>query len=325
MISRKSTRISVFAAALLAAGLLLGGLLPVGSAQASSATVETQHLLVSDATGNVPDARLKALAEYAQATLERMLDLWGCDARVDSLGKIHVIYDEPLRGHCSSICYVGGQGGGRTGYLSGGSPTRSVRVFGCVEAPLMLAHKFTAALMPQPDKLLRNMLGAISELRLGNPASFPSCGLGVDDWVRSFMRSGTLIPLGQLGPDHESWGMRDGGGGRLMAFDRYRQQRAYAEAGSFAHYLAAVHGLDGLMRLTRLSRMQARPWRAALGADLDELEARWLESLKADGAGREERIGRLVRVMNAGPGDPCARARRVAEEGRATPPPLPAP
>jgi len=50
------------------------------------------------------------------------------------------------------------------------------------------------------------------------------------------------------------------------------------------------------------------------------LEARWLESLQAGGAGREEQAGRLVRVMNvgAGPGagDPCARAQQMAGEGR---------
>ncbi len=299
--------------AVLVAGLSLAVLWTAGEAQAAGSAVETRHLLVSDATGKLPDAQLKALAEQAQATLERMLELWGCEAQTESLGKILLIYDEPLRGHCTSICSVGGR-----------QAARSVRVFGCAEAPLMMAHKLTNALMPQPDKLLRNMMGAISEQRVGNPASFPACGQDVDDWVRSFVRSGTLLPLSQLGPDHESWGMRDAGGGRLMAFDRYRQQRAYAETGSFAGYLAAAYGLEGLKRLTRLSRMQARPWREALGADLAELEARWLESLKAGGAGREEQAGRLVRVMNAGAGDPCARARRVAEEGSA-PTPRPAP
>jgi len=300
----------------LAVALLVAGLLLAGLSHAAGASIETPHLIVSDATGKLPDGQLKALAEHAQATLERMLELWGCDAQTESLGKILLIYDEPLRGHCTSICSVGGQGGGRAGGPAGGKPTRSVRVFGCAEAPLMVAHKLTNALMPQPDKLLRNMMGAISELRVGNPASFPACNQDVDDWVRSFVRSGTLLPLSQLGPDHESWGMRDAGGGRLMAFDRHRQQRAYAEAGSFARYLAAAYGLDGLKRLTRLSRMQTRPWREALGADLGELEARWLESVQAGGAGREEQAGRLVRVMNAGPGDPCARARQVAGEGR---------
>ncbi|MDQ7835678.1 MAG: hypothetical protein RDU24_09880 [Humidesulfovibrio sp.] len=275
-------------------------------AQAAGAVVETRHLLASDATGRLPDGQLQALAEQAQATLDRLLELWGCPAQTETFGKILLIYDEPLRGHCTSTCFVRGQRGGR----ASGEPTRTVRVFGCAEAPLMLAHKFTAALMPQPDKLLRNMMGAISEMRLGNPMSFPACGQDVDDWVRSFARGGTLIPLGQLGPDHESWGMRDLGGGRLMALDRVRQLRAYAETASFARYLEAAHGLDSLKRLTRLSRTQARPWQEALGADLAELEARWLESLKAGGAGREEQAGRMARVMGRGFGDPCALAQR---------------
>lgn len=292
----------------LVAVLAMAGAGTPGRAQAAGAVVETRHLLASDATGRLPDGQLQALAEQAQATLDRLLELWGWPAQTETLGKILLVYDEPIRGHCTSTCVMGGQGSGR----SGGKPTRTVRVFGCAEAPLMLAHKLTAALMPQPDKLLRNMMGAISEMRLGNPASFPACGQDVDDWVRSFGRSGTLIPLGQLGPDHESWGMRDLGGGRLMAFDRVRQQRAYAETASFARYLEAAHGLDGLKRLTRLSRTQARPWQEALGADLAELEARWLESLKAGGAGREEQVGRLARVMGSGHRDPCAQAQRAA-------------
>jgi len=278
-----------------------------GRAQAAGAVVETRHLLASDATGRLQDGQLQALAEQAQATLDRLLELWGCPAQTETFGKILLIYDEPFHGHCTSTCFVGRKEGGR----AGGESTRTVRVFGCAEAPLMLAHKFTAALMPQPDKLLRNLMGAISEMHLGNPRSFPACGQDVDDWVRSFARSGTLVPLDQLGPDHESWGMRDQGGGRLMAFDRVRQQRAYAETASFARYLEAAHGLEGLKRLTRLSRAQARPWKEALGAELADLEGRWLESLKEGGMGREEQVGRLARVMGSGFGDPCAQAQRA--------------
>jgi len=181
----------------------------------------------------------------------------------------------------------------------------------------VLAHKLTSALMPQPDKLLRNMWGALSEARVGDPVSFPACGQDVDDWVRAAGRAGMRIPLAELGPDHESWGMRDEGNGRLRPFDRHRQQRAYAEAASFAKYLAAAYGLDALKRVQRLSHTSsARPWREALGADLDELEARWLQSLQEGAPGREERVGRLERILNAGSGDPCEYARRMAGQGR---------
>lgn len=272
--------------------------------------VETAHLSVHDATGTLGWERLTALAERVEQVLAGVRDAWGLDAQVENRGKIRVLYDEPLRGHCTATFF-------QPGGAAPGRP-RTLRVFGCAEAPLMLAHKMTSALMPQPDKLLRNMWGALSEGWVGDPASFPACGQDVDDWARAFGRGGMLIPLAELGPDHQSWGMRDEGGGRLVAFDRHRQQRAYAEAASFARYLAAKHGLEALKRLQRLSHTRGgRPWREALGADLDELEARWLESLRGGSAGREERVGLLVRMMNAGPGpgsgDPCARARKAGE------------
>ncbi|SNR97262.1 hypothetical protein SAMN04488503_2120 [Humidesulfovibrio mexicanus] len=292
-----------------AASVLLFGL-----AHAAEAQLETEHLRVQDTTCSLGEQRLSDFAERAEASLGAVLALWGLDAQVSSQGKIRVLYDEPLRGQCTATFF---QPGGR---VPGGA--RSLRVFGCAEAPLMLAHKLTSALMPQPDKLLRNMAGALSEQRVGDPMSFPACGQDVDDWVRAAVRSGTRIPLAELGPGHASWGMRDEGGGRLRSFDRQRQLRAYAEAASFAKYLADTYGLEALKRLQRLSHTSgARPWREALGADLDELEARWLDSLREGSAGREERVGRLVRVLNAGVGDPCERARR---EGP-TPPPRPAP
>lgn len=284
-------------------------LLLCGTAQAAETQLETEHLSVQDTTGALGEARLSAFAARVEASLAAVLELWRLDAQAPSQGKIRVLYDEPLRGQCTATFF-------QPGGLASGKP-RSVRVFGCAEAPLMLAHKLTSALMPQPDKLLRNMLGALSEERVGDPASFPACGQDADDWVRAAGRSGMRIPLAELGPDHESWGMRDEGNGRLRPSDRQRQQRAYAEAASFANYLAATYGLDALLRLQRLSHSSgARPWREALGADLDELEARWLESLREGSTGREEQVGRLVRILNAGPGDPCERARRAAGEGR---------
>lgn len=288
--------------------LLSGAGIPgVGLGTALGATVETERLRVEDSTGALAQERLAAFAVLVEARLAAVAEFWGVDPQTPSLGKIRIVYDAPLRGQCTATFF---QPGGRSQGQS-----RTVRVFGCDEAPLMLSHKLTSALMPQPDKLLRNMLGALSEDRTGVAASFPSCGQDVDDWARAAARGGVLIPLSELGPDHASWGMRDEGGGRLRAFDRQRQQRAYAEAASFARYLAGVYGLDGLKRLQRLSHTSgARPWREALGADLDELEAGWLRSLRSGSAGREERVGRLVRILNAGPGDPCERARRMAGE-----------
>ena len=298
--------------------LLCGAGFPgVGLGAALGATLETEHLRVEDATGSLGPERLAALAALVEARLVAVAEFWGVAAQTQSLGKIRVLYDAPLRGQCTATFFQPGGGGQGQGGQNQGGLNRTVRVFGCDEAPLMLSHKLTSALMPQPDKLLRNMLGALSEDRTGAALSFPACGQDVDDWARAAARGGVLIPLAQLGPDHASWGMRDEGGGRLAAFDRPRQQRAYAEAASFARYLAATYGLDALLRLQRLSHTSgARTWREALGADLDELEAGWLRSLRAGSTGREEHVGRLVRILNAGPGDPCERARKAAGEGR---------
>lgn len=302
-------------ARLLRAGLLWlmlcgAGLSGIGLGAAVGATLETEHLRVEDATGALDQEKLAGFGALVESRLAAVAEFWGVDPRTHSLGKIRVLYDAPLRGQCTATFF---QSGLRASGQSQGGQMRTLRVFGCVEAPLMLSHKLTSALMPQPDKLLRNMWGALSEEHVGVARSFPACGQDVDDWVRAAARGGGLIPLSQLGPEHESWGMRDEGGGRLAPFDRQRQQRAYAEAASFARYLAGAYGLDALKRLQRLSHTSgARPWREALGADLDELEAGWLRSLRAGSAGREERVGRLVRILTSGPGDPCERARRMA-------------
>lgn len=269
------------------------------SGQALAAdSVETAHLSVHDATGSLGWERLAALAEREEAGLAAVRGLWGLEEG-EGRGKIRVIYDHSQRGQCTSTSFLGPGG------------QRMVRVFGCPQAPLMLAHKMTSALMPQPDKLVRNMLGEISEQRLGSAASFPACGQDADDWVRAALRAGLFLPLSELGPDHGSWGMRDEGGGRLIALDRLRQLRAYAEAGSFAKFLVREHGLDALKRMQRRTlESGSRPWEEVFGADLPELERRWLESLKG-GAVVESRVERLARILHM-PGDPCARARKVA-------------
>lgn len=119
---------------------------------------------------------------------------------------------------------------------SGSRRTRVVQVFGTEGSPQMPAHKLTSAVFPNWDKLIRNIMGTLAEERVGNPLTFPACGLDDDDWVLALRRSGAYLPLRDLGPDHESWGMGDSGGGKLVIHDRDRQHRAYAEAGSFGAY-----------------------------------------------------------------------------------------
>ena len=132
----------------------------------------------------------------------------------------------------------------------------------------MMAHKLTSAVFPQKDKLIRNIMGILSEAHVGNPATFPMCGYSSDDWVLALLKSDSYIPLGELGPDHESWGMRDDGGGKLSILDKARQHRAYAEAGSFGNYLFQTHGISKIKQLHRLSQEKSRPWQDVFGVGL---------------------------------------------------------
>ncbi len=62
------------------------------------------------------------------------------------------------------------------------------------------------------------------------------------------------------------------GGGDLRAQDFGKQHRAYAEAGSFGQYLLETYGIDRIKRFHRLSFDKERPWEAAFGLSLDELD-----------------------------------------------------
>ena len=72
--------------------ILVAGLLIVGISQASSAVIETQHLIVSDATGKSSNDQLKSSADKAQAMLGRILAFWSADPGVDRLEKIRVVF-----------------------------------------------------------------------------------------------------------------------------------------------------------------------------------------------------------------------------------------
>ncbi|PKN07857.1 MAG: hypothetical protein CVU73_10645 [Deltaproteobacteria bacterium HGW-Deltaproteobacteria-8] len=282
-------------------------LLLAGAAQAASAVVETRDLLVSDATGNVSEARLADLAGQAQAMLERVLTFWSADSGVGRFGKIRVIFDVPRRGNYSCVFYWAGRGPERV---------RNVRVFGFEGPVQMLAHKLTSAVFPQQDKLIRNMMGILTEEQLGNPLTFPRCGFGSDDWVLALLKARAYIPLDELGPDHESWGMKDAGGGRLMVLDRPKQHRSYAEAGSFGGYLFQTYGPGKILRLQRLSHEIKRPWQDVFGLGLEELEANWLSTLKAQAQAREAEISVVSRFLDADPVTACTQAQRLASGKR---------
>ena len=282
--------------------ILGAGLLAAGRSQASNASIETQHLIVSDATGKSSHDQLKLKADQAQALLERILAFWSADSGTDRFGKIRVIYDAPRREVYSCVFYWEEKDGERI---------RIVRVFSAEGPPQMMAHKLTSAVFPQKDKLIRNLMGILTEAQVGNPISFPMCGFGADDWVLALLKTKSYIPLSELGPDHESWGMKDAGGGKLSILDRARQHKAYAETGSFANYLLQTYGINKIKQFHRLSHEKERPAQDVFGIGMQALEARWIEALRANEKTREQEVSALSKLIERNPGTACAEAQKL--------------
>jgi hypothetical protein len=295
--TRRMLLASIFAAGLWAAAL----------AQASGPMLETRHLVVSDATGELPDARLNSLAEQAQAMLQRVLAFWSADAGTDRFGKIRIVFDAPRRDFYSSVFYWEDKDGGRI---------RVVRVFAAEDAPQMMAHKLTSAVFPQKDKLVRNLMGILAEAQVGNPLTFPMCGFASDDWVLAFLNAKSYIPLKELGPDHESWGMQDAGGGKLSVFDKARQHRAYAETGSFGNFVFQTYGINKIKQFHRLAQEKPRPAQEVFGISMQDLEANWLKSLRESEKTREKNVSMLSKLIARNPGTACAEAQRLAATER---------
>jgi hypothetical protein len=283
--------------------IFAAGLLVAGSSRVSRAAVETRDLLVSDAAGTMSNDQLKGMADQAQAELERVLAFWSADSGTDRLGKIRVVFDAPRRDVYSSVFYWEEKHGERV---------RVVQVFRSEGPPQMMAHKLTSAVFPQKDKLIRNMMGILSEAQVGNALTFPMCGFSSDDWVLALLKARSFIPLQELGPDHESWGMEDAGGGKLSILDKARQHKAYAEAGSFGNYLFRTYGIDRMKRFQRLSRDKDRPWRDAFGIGLPELEAAWLEALRSGETAGDGGFPTVSGLFERNPGTACAEAQKLA-------------
>jgi hypothetical protein len=282
--------------------IVVAGLLIAGLPQASSAIIETRELIISDATGKLSDDQLKSLADQAQAMLGRILAFWSANAGVDRLEKIRVVFDVPRKDVYSSVFYWEKKDGKRI---------RIVRVFKSEGSPQMMAHKLTSAVFPQKDKLIRNMMGILTEAQVGNPLTFPMCGFGSDEWVLTLLETKSYIPLNELGPDHESWGMKDAGGGKLSILDKTRQHKAYAETGSFGDYLFKTYGIDKIKRLQRLSQEKDRPLQDVFGIGLQELEANWLKHLRANGETRKENVSIVLKLFERNPGTACAEAQKL--------------
>jgi hypothetical protein len=282
--------------------IFLVGLLTPALSQASDTTVETPHLMVSDTTGKLSNEQLKRLADHAQETMNRILAFWSADPGTARFGKIRVVFDVPRRDVYSSVFYWDKKGDQRI---------RIVQVFGTDAAPQMMAHKLASAVFPQKDKLIRNMMGILTEAQIGNPLTFPMCGFGSDEWVLAFLETKSYLPLNELGPDHESWGMKDAGGGRLSIHDKAKQHKAYAEAGSFGSYLFQTYGINKIKRLQRLSYEKDRPWLDVFGIGMQELEANWLKTLRANGKTREGNVSIVLKLFEKNPGTACSEAQKL--------------
>ena len=282
--------------------MLMAVLSTPATSPGSGVTLETPQLMVSDATGKLSKEQLKPLADHAEETLNKVLTFWSADPGIERYGMMRVIFDAPRRDVYSSVFYWGKKGEQRI---------RIVQVFGTDGAPQMLAHKFTSAVFPQKDKLIRNMMGILTETQVGNPFTFPMCGFSSDDWVWVLLKRKSYIPLSELGPDHDSWGMKDAGGGKLSIHDKAKQHKAYAEAGSFANYLFSTYGINKIKQLHRLSHEKERPWEDVFRIGLQELEANWLKTLSADEKTREENASIVMELFERNPGTACAEAQKL--------------
>ena len=277
------------------AGALLAFLLP--AAPALAASVETAHLVVDDVERQLSAAELERFAADAERAYLRAAELWSAPERA---GKVVVELHREQRGASFSVFRVENGKQGR----------RSVVSVHGVTSPQELVHKLTHALFPTEDKLIRNMMGIPTELRFGNPRSFPMCGFGPDAWVRALRRAGSYLPLAGLGKAHEDWGMTFEGG-MPVVLDRARQHASYAEAGSFGDFLLRRFGAGKVKAFVRAAREQERPWRQSFGLDLRDLEAEWLRSLEAGGAAEKD-VQLLTALWNDNPRTACTRAAETA-------------
>jgi hypothetical protein len=155
-------------------------------------------------------------------------------------------------------------------------------------------------------------MGILTEAQVGNPLTFPMCGFSSNEWVSALLEMKSYIPLNELGPDHESWGMKDAGGGKLMILDKGKQHRAYAETGSLGNYLFKTYGVDKIKRLQRLSQEKDRPWQEAFGVTLQELESNWLNHLRADRETSKEKASIVKKLFEENSGTACSEAQKLS-------------
>ncbi len=285
-----------FWSVLLVPALLASALLP-----AHAAEVQTAHLTVSDPAGRIPPERLAERAARMQDLFDTVLALWEADPGLDQ-GRIRVVLIPPGRGLQLSVFRFAREGG-RT--------TREVLVAPADGPPQMLVHKLTSALFPSRDKLVRNMMGEAAEARLGNARAFPSCGISPDAWVLALRRLGLYLPMAELGPDHEAWGMGENDKGVPFTRDPDRHHRTYAEAASFGRFLFDRYGMAKLKQFCANAGGAVRPWSLVYGVELDALEAQWLDALAQDAVRLEPDVALTAALYAKDPASACDRCQQA--------------
>jgi len=268
------------------------------------ATVETERLIIRDMTGNMPPEKFEKLVSRVDSTLTDVLKFWSAEPRIKELGKIIVEFDHPLQKKVAASFFFYRK--------ENGQRVRVVRVFGGNEYPHQLAHKLTSALFPNPDILVRNMMGEASEMRFGNPLSFPMCGFNKDEWVMALLQVGSYIPLAEMGPDQSDWG-KEIVDNVPKAKDRLKQHTCYLEAGSFGEFLIDTYGTEKMKEFYRLSRNKSRPWEEVFGTALEQLEAKWLDAIKLRSRDKMGNISTLVKLWRKNPNIACFSAQDLAE------------
>jgi hypothetical protein len=269
-------------------------------------SVETSHLIVRDLTKKISADQLGRLASSAEETLQKIIDFWQANPKIGKYGKIRVDF-ERLRGKRSSANFVWRQENGRK--------IRVVRMFGLAGEPQMLAHKLTPAIFPSPDKLIRNMMGILMEVKFGNKMTFPMCGFNNDSWVLSLHQTKHYIHLNELGPSHEDWGSKIVSG-LTVPVNKVKLHASYAESGSFAFYLLDTFGTKKMKAFYKKSRGGKRPWLKVFGLELKELEENWNQALKSKQNDEEKNIKELTMFLKKNPKKACLYAQDSERKAR---------
>ncbi len=273
---------------------------------ATGATFETERLIIRDITGKMSTETFERFSRKVDSTFTEVLKFWSAEPRIKELGKIIVEFDNSDPKANYSFFFFRKENGQRV---------RVVRVSGGDEEnPHHLAHKLTSAVFPNSDKLIRNMMGEASEMRFGNPLSFPMCGFDNDCWVIALSQAGFYIPLTKIGPDHSDWGMEIENNVVPKVKDRVKQHASYVEAGSFGEFLINTYGIEKMKQFNLLSRNKPRPWKEVFGLSLEQLEAKWLEVVRLRSRAKEEEIATLVKLLKDNPNTECSSAQDLTKE-----------